>query len=249
VARLLSRLGRVLAEKSPEPALLEIEGRPVALTFRRNPRARRLIIRPSRDGKSFIVTLPSKASRKEAIDFARRSQRWIASRLFSAPQAVAFAPGARIMFRGAEHTIAHRPGTRGSVWRDDAASSLNVAGELAHLPRRLADWLKKEAKRDLTAASLNYAKMMEVKFHRVTVRDQASRWGSCSAGGNLSYSWRLILAPSFVLDYVAAHEVGHLKHMNHGARYWRLVLTHCPHAKEAQHWLRRHGAELHRYGC
>jgi predicted metal-dependent hydrolase len=89
---------------------------------------------------------------------------------------------------------------------------------------------------------------MEVKFHRITVRDQSSRWGSCSSAGSLSYSWRLILAPPFVLDYVAAHEVAHLKHMNHGTRYWRLVLTHCRHAKEAQHWLRRRGGELHRYG-
>jgi predicted metal-dependent hydrolase len=248
VARLLTRLGRLLAEKTPEPALLEIEGTPVALTFRRSARARRLIIRPSRDGKSFVVTLPPRASRKQAIDFARRSQAWIRARLSASPKPVPFAPGERIMFRGTEHAIVHRPGLRGSVWFDQATSALHIAGDPTHLPRRLRDWLRQQAKRDLTAASLAYAQAMDVKFHRITVRDQSSRWGSCSAGGNLSYSWRLILAPAFVLDYVAAHEVAHLKHMNHGTRYWRLVLSHCPRAKEAQHWLRRRGSELHRYG-
>jgi predicted metal-dependent hydrolase len=248
VTRLLRRIGKLLAEKAPEPALLEIEGAPVALTFRRNARARRLIIRPTRDGKSFIITMPSRASRKEAIDFAHRSRQWIAARLNASPEPVGFVPGARIMFKGADHTIVHCPGSRGSVWHDHENASLRVAGDLSHLPRRLRDWLKHEAKQELAAASLAYAKTMEVTFRRITVRDQSSRWGSCSTDGNLSYSWRLILAPPFVLDYVAAHEVAHLKYMNHGARYWRLVLSHCPRAKEALHWLRRHGSALHRYG-
>jgi predicted metal-dependent hydrolase len=248
VTRLLRRIGKLLAEKAPEPALLEIEGAPVALTFRRNARARRLIIRPTRDGKSFVITLPPRASRKEAIDFAHRSRQWIAARLNASPEPVGFAPGAKIMFKGADHMIVHSPGSRGSVRHDQENASLHVAGDLRHLSRRLRDWLKQEAKRELAAASLAYAKAMEVTFHRISIRDQSSRWGSCSTGGNLSYSWRLILAPSFVLDYVTAHEVAHLKHMNHGTRYWRLVLSHCPRAKEAQHWLRRHGGALHRYG-
>jgi predicted metal-dependent hydrolase len=79
------------------------------------------------------------------------------------------------------------------------------------------------------------------------VRDQKSRWGSCSSDGTLSYSWRLILAPPFVLDYVAAHEVAHLRHMNHGRNFWRLVLTHCPNASRAKTWLKKHGAEIHAY--
>ena len=240
--------GNRLAQRALDPALLEIEGIPVAVTFRRNSRARRLIIRPSRDGKSFTITLPPRASRKEAIEFAQRSRRWIGAKLSALPAPVPFAPGARILFRGAGHAIVHCPGARGSVWVETETSSLMVAGDLRHLCRRLRDWLKQQAKRELTAASASYARAMEVKFHRITVRDQSSRWGSCSSAGSLSYSWRLILAPPFVLDYVAAHEVAHLKHMNHGTRYWRLVLTHCRHAKEAQHWLRRRGGELHRYG-
>ena len=248
MARPLKRFGNLPAIKTPEPALLEIDGTPVALTFRRHTRARRLIIRPARDGKSFIVTLPLRASLSEALDFARRSRQWIAQRLTATPKSVPFSAGAAIMLRGTQHIIVHRPQVRGSVWCSGEDTSINVAGDAAHLARRLRDWLKLQAKQDLTAASSRYAQAMEVKFRRISLRDQSSRWGSCSAQGTLSYSWRLVLAPPFVLDYVAVHEVAHLKHMNHGRHYWRLVLTHCPHAQQAQHWLRRHGAELHRYG-
>ena len=87
---------------------------------------------------------------------------------------------------------------------------------------------------------------MEVKFHRITVRDQSSRWGSCSSAGSLSYSWRLILTPSYVLDYVAAHEVAHLKHHDHGPRFWRLVLSHCREASRAKAWLKTNGQDVHR---
>ena len=86
---------------------------------------------------------------------------------------------------------------------------------------------------------------MGCRFKRVTVRDQQSRWGSCSSDGALSYSWRLILAPPHVLDYVAAHEVAHLKEMNHGPRFWRLVLTHCPQTRSAKQWLKQNGHTLH----
>jgi predicted metal-dependent hydrolase len=88
---------------------------------------------------------------------------------------------------------------------------------------------------------------MQTTIGRVTVRDQKSRWGSCSASGDLSYSWRLIMAPPFILDYVAAHEVAHRLHMNHGPRFWRLLMTHNPDVRRARAWFKAHGAELHRY--
>ena len=116
------------------------------------------------------------------------------------------------------------------------------------MPRRLTDWLKAQAAHELDMASHKYATAMAARFKRITVRDQKSRWGSCSSDGVLSYSWRLILAPSMVLDYVAAHEVAHLREMNHGSGFWRLVLKHCPVARDARHWLKLHGAQLHSLG-
>jgi predicted metal-dependent hydrolase len=115
--------------------------------------------------------------------------------------------------------------------------------------RRLVDWLKAEARRDLLAASSNYGRQMGMRWTRLTVRDTATRWGSCSAAGALSYSWRLVLAPPFVLDYVAAHEVAHLREMNHGRSFWGLVEAHCARAGEARRWLKAHGQGLHRYGA
>jgi predicted metal-dependent hydrolase len=243
---LVSR-GLFKREDRLEPALLDVVGSKISRSFRRNSQARRLIIRPARGSGSFIVTLPPRASRREALEFANRCRVWIAARLRTSPQTVPLAAGSNILFHGREHAIVHRPGIRGSVWHDAHESTINVAGEAQHLPRRLRDWLKQQAKRDLGIASLAYAEAMEVKIRRITVRDQSSRWGSCSAEGHLSYSWRLVLAPEFVLDYVAAHEVAHLRHMDHSPRYWRLVLAHCQRAREAQQWLKRNGALLHRY--
>ena len=123
-----------------------------------------------------------------------------------------------------------------------------VAGDAPHVSRRAGDFLKREAKRDLEAACRRYAEAAGVKIKRITVRDQSSRWGSCSTTGVLSFSWRLILAPPFVLDYLAAHEVAHLVEMNHSRRFWRLVERLCPGMQRAKAWLDAHGTDLHRYG-
>ena len=154
--------------------------------------------------------------------------------------------------RGVPHRIAHRHGARGTVWTETDAGNgerlLCVAGHAPHIDRRIGDFLRREAKRDLEVASLRYAHALGLAVRRVTVRDQSSRWGSCSTTGMLSFSWRLILAPSHVLDYLAAHEVAHLVEMNHSAKFWRLVQRLCPDHERAKAWLDVHGADLHRYG-
>jgi len=125
---------------------------------------------------------------------------------------------------------------------------LCVASRAPHIDRRIGDFLRREAKRDLEIASRHFATELGVEIKRVAVRDQASRWGSCSTTGMLSFSWRLILAPSMVLNYLAAHEVAHLVEMNHSARFWRLVQRVCPYHDRAKSWLDVHGTDLHRYG-
>ena len=245
MGRWLEDLGLVKRPRIVEPALLAIEGRSIAVSFRRNARARRLVLRLARDRSGVVVTLPPRVSRSEALDFARKSSRWISDRLKSEPEDRPLRAGEEILLRGERRRILHSGSRRGTVALAEAA--VIVSGDEAHLARRLSDWLKAEAKRDLIAASEFYAVAMGVRFHRLSVRDQKSRWGSCSSDGTLSYSWRLILAPPFVLDYVAAHEVAHLKHMNHSRNFWRLVLIHCPNASRAKSWLKLHGAELHAY--
>ncbi|MBN8920369.1 MAG: M48 family metallopeptidase, partial [Rhizobiales bacterium] len=149
------------------------------------------------------------------------------------------------------HRIVHRRGVRGTVWTEKDAQGqpiLCVAGDAPHVSRRISDFLKREAKRDVEAASRHYAEKLGVKIGRITVRDQTTRWGSCSTTGSLSFSWRLVLAPPYVLDYLAAHEIAHLVEMNHSRRFWRLVEKIYPGVARAKTWLDVHGTDLHRYG-
>ncbi|HEY7764212.1 MAG TPA: SprT family zinc-dependent metalloprotease [Aestuariivirgaceae bacterium] len=238
--------------RGDERAELTIDGEVLPLTFKRNARARRIILRLDRRGKGVLLTLPVRASRLKALDFAKSHAEWIKSRLAKAHETVTFRPGAFVPLRGQPHLVALTGELRGLVRvrapDEQRPGLIEIAGNEAHLARRLSDWLKAESRKDLTAASLAYAKSMGVSFRKISVRDQASRWGSCSAAGQLSFSWRLILAPPFVLDYVAAHEVAHLKHMNHGRRFWALVEKHCPACNQARAWMKQNGRQLHRYG-
>jgi hypothetical protein len=182
-----------------------------------------------------------------ALAFVEKSVPWISKHLKQRSPRTVLGHGSIIPLRGIAHEVRAGAARRGLITVDSEACHIIVPGDPRHLSRRLQDWLKAEAKADLTAASVRYGKAMEVSFRRVSIRDQKSRWGSCSASGDLSYNWRLILAPGHILDYVAAHEVAHRQHMNHGPKFWRLVLKHCPHASTAKHWFKSNGAELHRF--
>jgi hypothetical protein len=156
-----------------------------------------------------------------------------------------------VLFKGALHVLRLSPDRRGTVWVDNEATrpTIRIAGRREHAPRRVEDWLKKQARSHILRRVTALAAELGVKVRRVSVRDAASRWGSCSTSGAISMSWRLIMAPNFVLNYVVAHEVAHLREMNHGTRFWRLVdrLVGEDEAETAQAWLRKNGTELHRY--
>lgn len=219
--------------------------------LRRHRQARRYTLRIQAATREVVLTMPPRGNLKEAKAFAEKHGDWIAVRLHRLPEVTPFAHGTIVPLRGQPHRIVHRRGLRGTVWieiGDDGERSLCVAGDAPHVHRRVCDFLKREAKSDLEAASRLAAEKLGVTIKRVSVRDQSSRWGSCSTTGVLSYSWRLILAPTFVLDYLAAHEVAHLVEMNHSARFWRLVDRLCPNVRRAKSWLDQHGTDLHRYG-
>ena len=126
---------------------------------------------------------------------------------------------------------------------------IRVPGPLASAPGRLKQWLFDEAKRDLEVRVSAHTKKLALRCKRIAVRDQTSRWGSCSTTGVLSFSWRLILAPPLILDYVAAHEAAHLAEMNHGPKFWALVKKAMPELDAAKAWLQVYGLDLHRYGA
>jgi predicted metal-dependent hydrolase len=221
------------------------------VTVRRHPRARRYTLRVRERDREVVMTIPPRGSLRQARDFAERNADWIAARVKRIPERVAFADGQTIPLRGVPHRIAHRPKARGTVWTetdDEGVALLCVAGGASHVARRVRDFLKREAKRDLTEATKRHAATLDVSIERIGVRDTASRWGSCSSDGALSYSWRLVLAPAFVLDYLAAHEVAHCRELNHSARFWRVVDQLTSERRRAEAWLKTNGNSLHRYG-
>jgi predicted metal-dependent hydrolase len=226
-----------------------IDGRNIPITFRRNRQAKQFIMRVDKHGTGVAVTMPKSARQRDAMEFVADHAGWIKRHLAAERPMVGFAPGNHVPYLGRGHLIVHRPKARGTVWvEDETVPELHVAGRIEHLPRRLQDWLKKQARAELVAASDRYAAAMGTSYKKLTLRDQTTRWGSCTSAGSLSYSWRLILTEPDVLDYVAAHEVAHLLEMNHGPRFWALVRRHCPHADRSRRWLKTNGHLLHKYG-
>jgi predicted metal-dependent hydrolase len=229
--------------------LLKIEGRAVEVSVKLNPRARRLIVKVHPASGEVSVIAPSKKALEHALEFARGQSDWIARQLAHVPSKVALVPGARIPLRGVDHLIARCEDGHAPVWIEENVAVIRVGGRAEHGPRRLLDFLKRQARQTLETRAIELAAELGLRPKRITVRDNASRWGSCSLTRSLSFSWRLILAPSFVLDYVVAHEVVHLREMNHGARFWRLVHELVGDVKRPQAWLRQHGNGLHRYAA
>jgi predicted metal-dependent hydrolase len=245
-------LSRFRRAEPPDPTHVEVRHGPevFAVALRRSPNARRYTLRVSSATRDIVLTMPKRADLATALQFAERHGGWIAARLARLPESVPFVHGAVIPFRGTPHRIDHRPGARGTVWLDHDGEMpvLAVAGEQAHLARRLTDFLRKEARRDIVAAVSRHAATLGVTIAGITLRDTRSRWGSCSSTGRLNFSWRMILAPPDVLDYLAAHEVAHRREMNHSSRFWRLTRALYPEMDRAEAWLKRHGTGLHRYG-
>jgi len=249
-----SMSSRALLYRRPtEPQAIEVvcDGAVHLVRLRRHRQARRYTLRVVAVTREAVLTMPPRGSFREAREFAERHGAWIAARLDRLPRAAPFEHGTEIPLRGVVHAITHRRSARGAVWTEidrDGRRMLCVTGHATHLARRITDYLKREAKRDLEAAVARYAERLGVKVRRISIRDQVSRWGSCSTSGALSFSWRLVLAPRFVLDYLAAHEVAHLIEMNHSARFWRLLGRICPEMERAKAWLDVRGTDLHRYG-
>ena len=226
--------------------LLAIDGEKVAVNVRFNPRARRMVMRIHPVTGEVTVTAPARTGMAQAMAFARGESAWIVRQRDAAPQPIAFAPGSTVPFGGVPHRICvslHKGPA--PVWRE--GGQIYVSGKPEHAGRRLTDFFKREAKKVLESKAVELGAVLGVRPSRVTVRDTASRWGSCSAARSLSFSWRLVFAPDFVRDYVVAHEVAHLKEMNHGPKCWAPVQSLTGDDKRARRWLREHGRGLLRY--
>jgi predicted metal-dependent hydrolase len=240
---------RFALKRAPERLIVEVAEREYSVAVKRNKRARRLILRIDAASGLPVMTLPARTSLAEGERFLLKNLGWLEGRLGRRPPAIPFGDGGEFSLRGAVCRIAHCGG-RGLIRleRDGDAQRLVVPGDIDFLPRRVADWLRREARRDIEAAVARHAQAIGRRPAGIRIGDAKSRWGSCSAQGALSFSWRLVLAPPHVLDYLAAHEVAHLAEMNHGRRFWALVDRLCPAHRPARAWLKRNGAELYAVG-
>ena len=222
------------------------DGRALPVDIRRDRRARRLTLRVDQSSGDVRLVLPPRTPIAEGLDFAQLKITWIERQLDELPVRVPFTEGARVPVLGIEHEIRHDPLARRGVWRE--AGEIRVSGFAEHMPRRVGDYLKQEARRELESRARAKAEAVKRQVQRITLRDTKTRWGSCSSEGSLNFSWRLIFAPEPVLDYVVAHEVAHLVHMNHSARFWKLVAKLTPELDGPRDWLRDEGNQLLRYG-
>jgi predicted metal-dependent hydrolase len=220
-------------------------GAPVAI--RVNPRARRLLLRVDATARRVELVLPRGVAPAHAINFLAAQRGWVAARLAALPTPVPFAEGAIVPLLGVAHRI-RRDSDPAAPPVSIVDGEIRVRGAPEHFGRRVRDHLAQLAARELAVRARAFALRIDRQIARISVRDTRSRWGSCSAAGALSFSWRLVLMPESVIDYVVAHEVAHLAEMNHGPRFWRLVRTLTPDIATPRAWLKRHRSRVFSYG-
>jgi predicted metal-dependent hydrolase len=233
---------------NPDIAIIALpDGSDATLRVRRSARAKRVAIRILPNSFAAELVLPPKVSRRQGIKFASERAAWLQDHLARLPTPVPFADGAVFPFLDRPITIRRLDASIDSVRRDDDDLIVRIARR--DLSAAVRGYLRDEARRELSVRAMDMSDRIGRPFRRLTVRDTHSRWGSCSWQGDLSFSWRLIFSPEWVLDYLVAHEVSHLVHMDHSASFWRLVEELGGKPDEARRWLRNNGPGLYRYGA
>jgi len=226
---------------------LTIGGRTVPLEIPRMPRARRITLTSLPTKGVFRLSLPRRVSLASGLAFVNEREAWIADVLTRWPSDETVGHGSRVPFNGEDLLVEWEPKAGRRAVR--VGNRLIVGGPEEHIAARVQRFLKDEALKDLTERTVRLATAHQLKVTAVTIGDPSARWGSCSYQGRIRFSWRLICAPEFVRQYVVAHEVAHLRHMNHSADFWacNAELYGGP-VTPPRAWLRENGAKLHRIG-
>lgn len=221
-------------------------GGDIDLFVRRSTRAQRILLQVGQIDGAVELVLPPGAAMDEALEFAEQKAAWVERRLNLVPPRVPFVDGAEVPFQDIPLRIRRidEPGVAAIRSGDE----LLVPGREDTVPGRVRRWFYGQARREVIHRASDKAQRLGRERGRITVRDQRTRWGSCSRVGNLNFSWRLVLAPEAVLDYVVAHEIAHLAEMNHGKRFWSHVGRLCAEPETSRAWLRSRGTSLHRFG-
>lgn len=230
---------------SPADDSLVVAGKRVPLLLVRNVRARRYVLRLRPDGTA-RVTVPRGGSLSEARRFANRNLPWLEAQLkrppAQPPTRSEWRPGSEVLFRG--ELVRLEAEVNGHNVIRLGSETLTAAGLADDLRPTIEGHLRRLAERELPLRVMEFAARQQLTVRRVTVRNQRSRWGSCSRRATISLNWRLIQTPPFVCDYIILHELMHLREMNHSPRFWRLVETVCPDYRVAEQWLKQHSRLL-----
>lgn len=225
-------------------------GAPLTLRLSVNRRARRLSVRIDGRAGEAVVIAPSLRTLPQAVDFARSRALWIAERLAARPDATPLAPGQEIRLAG-RPVLLEATGTAAAarLVETGAGAVLRAGGEGEAFSRRVLNFLKAEARRRLTERTEVHRAALGQAPVRLSITDSRTRWGSCSPHNRtIRYSWRVVMAPEAVLDYLAAHEVAHLVHADHSPAYWSVVQRLIGDPKPHRRWLKAHGTALHAVG-
>jgi len=239
----------IASESHHRVFLIAKSGTSVPVRVHIDKRARRVSVRIDPQAREAVATAPAQRHALDAISFASERVDWIAERLGALPPPVAFHPGAYIPLRGVIHRL--RQAENGRTVRLDnsgATPVLLVPGSREAFADKTRAFFRTAAKTDFAERVAVHADTLRVNPKSISIKDMRSRWGSCSSQGRLNFAWRLVCAPPFALDYVAAHEVAHLKEMNHSARFWKQVERCVPDWKQARAWLQERGSALHAIG-
>ncbi len=222
-----------------------LPARPVPVRWRRTARARRVSLRVDPVAGEAVLTLPARAARARGLELLEQHAAWVLRQVERLAPPLAFAPGAEVPLGGEPHVIRHDPALRLSRIE---AGALVVGGDAQGVARRVERLLRAEALRRIAARVAEHAQALGVRPAAVRLKDTRTRWGSCAPDRTLAFTWRLVMAPAWVLDYVVAHELAHLREMNHSDRFWALCESRTPHRAAATAWLKRHGPGLLRAG-
>lgn len=244
---LLKTFARKSAQSVSRDRFLTVDGEEMAVRVIEHPKSRRITLRLLPGGGGLKITMPAHVSDRELDGFLERNRNWVAARKARLPQKIELGEGETILYRGESHRIVHLDRIRGVVEAKviSGDACLLVPGDPKFIQRKLLDFLKKQAREELNIAVARHSATLGVRPKLIRITNSTSRWGSCSSTRTLSFSWRIIMAPPEVLDYLAAHEVAHLREMNHSDRFWNHVRNICPAMEIHKAWLRRNGAKLH----
>ena len=218
----------------------------LTVSVRRSARARRLTLTVPQNGDPPRVTAPQRTPISDIRMFLLRQGDWLARAVARLPDQTIIVAGATVPVAGDLLRIHHQPGPRRAPLIDDQSLILQ-GGDAAAIGKRVEVWLKERARAEVTRIARDCAAQLGSKVGTIKMRDTKGQWGACTHKGDMSFSWRLAMAPPEVLDYVAAHEAAHLLEMNHGPQFWAHVDGLRPHWRAQRNWLKTHGGALHRY--